>query len=88
VRWPSKEGYNAQADASCEDDRGLPRHASELSGAIFYNGIDQPTVPSPEASNAARAAFKGGKKIEEFAIAGATTSSKGNGRKKARKARK
>jgi DNA-binding protein H-NS len=34
------------------------------------------------------AAIKGGKKIEDFAIAGAATSSKGNGRKKARKARK
>jgi DNA-binding protein H-NS len=34
------------------------------------------------------AAIKGGKKIEEFAIAGAGTSSKANGRKKARKARK
>jgi DNA-binding protein H-NS len=34
------------------------------------------------------AAIKGGKNIEDFAIAGATTSSKANGRKKARKARK
>ena len=34
------------------------------------------------------AAIKGGKKIEDFAIAGAATSSKGNGPKKARKARK
>jgi DNA-binding protein H-NS len=34
------------------------------------------------------AAIKGGKKIEDFAIAGAATSSKGKGRKKARKARK
>jgi len=33
-------------------------------------------------------AIKGGKNIEDFAIAGATTSSKANGRKKARKARK
>jgi DNA-binding protein H-NS len=34
------------------------------------------------------AAIKAGKKIEDFAIAGATTSSKANGRKKGRKARK
>jgi DNA-binding protein H-NS len=34
------------------------------------------------------AAIKGGKKIEDFAIAGAVTASKGNGRKKARKTRK
>ena len=34
------------------------------------------------------AAIKGGKKIEDFAIADATTSSKASGRKKARKARK
>jgi hypothetical protein len=34
------------------------------------------------------AAIKGGKKIEDFAIAGAPASSKANGRKKARKAKK
>jgi hypothetical protein len=34
------------------------------------------------------AAIKGGKKIEDFAIAGAAGSSKANGGKKARKARK
>jgi DNA-binding protein H-NS len=34
------------------------------------------------------AAIKSGKNIEDFAIAGVTTSSKANGRKKARKARK
>jgi len=34
------------------------------------------------------AAIKGGKKMEDFAIAGAVTASKGNKRKKARKARK
>lgn len=34
------------------------------------------------------AAIKGGKKIEDFAIAGPTTSSKATGRKKARKASK
>ena len=34
------------------------------------------------------AAIKAGGKIEDFAIAGATTSSKANGRKKGRKARK
>ena len=34
------------------------------------------------------AAIKGGKNLEDFAIVGATTSSKANGRKKARKARK
>src|SRR5258708_37543574 len=34
------------------------------------------------------AAIKSGKKLEDFAIAGPATSSKANGRKKARKARK
>jgi DNA-binding protein H-NS len=34
------------------------------------------------------AAIKGGKKIEDFAIAGAATSLKANGRKKARKSKK
>ena len=34
------------------------------------------------------AAIKAGKKIEDFAIAGSASSSKANGRKKARKARK
>jgi DNA-binding protein H-NS len=34
------------------------------------------------------AAIKGGKSLEDFAIAGAATSSKTNGRKKVRKARK
>jgi DNA-binding protein H-NS len=34
------------------------------------------------------AAMKGGKSLEDFAIAGTATSSKANGRKKARKARK
>ena len=34
------------------------------------------------------AALKGGKKIQDFAIAGAVPASEGNGRKKARKARK
>jgi DNA-binding protein H-NS len=34
------------------------------------------------------AAMKGGKSLEDFAIAGTATSSKTNGRKKARKARK
>jgi hypothetical protein len=32
--------------------------------------------------------MKGGKSLEDFAIAGTATSSKANGRKKARKARK
>jgi hypothetical protein len=34
------------------------------------------------------AAMKGGKSLEDFAVAGTATTSKGNGRKKARKARK
>jgi DNA-binding protein H-NS len=78
---------DGKGDSKAARGRGGPRG----SVAPKYRNSDNPAETWAGRGLKPRwltAAIKGGKKIEDFAIAGATTSSKANGRKKGRKARK